>query len=85
MKVHDLIYIRNVVRLSWLLNNVFLIVDMIGGGTDTISLTLTWNIAIMCNCPEVQRKAAAGIDEFIKINGHLSNFKEQSKFPTVSL
>ncbi|KAI8090421.1 cytochrome P450 [Thamnidium elegans] len=55
--------------------------DLIIGGTDTTSVSLLWNIAIMCNYPEFQKKAIAEIDEFVKLNGRLPSFKERSHFP----
>jgi cytochrome P450 len=57
------------------------VVDLLGGGTDTISATLSWNIAIMCNYPQVQRMASIEIDRFIKLNGRLPNFKERTQLP----
>lgn len=52
-----------------------------GGGTDTVSLTLAWNIAILCHYPQVQKQAAAEIDKFIKSNGRLPHFNERTQLP----
>jgi cytochrome P450 len=54
---------------------------LISGGTDTTSVTLAWNIAIMCHNPEVQKNASAEIDEFIKLNGRLPLFSERTEVP----
>ncbi|KAL0582115.1 hypothetical protein ABG067_008192, partial [Albugo candida] len=53
--------------------------DLIVAGTDTISITLLWNFAIMCNYPEVQKKVSAEIDEFVKLNGRLPEFSERTE------
>lgn len=54
---------------------------MIGGGTDTISTTLSWCIAIMCHHPHVQKKASAEIDDFVARRGHLPTFKDRNEVP----
>lgn len=54
---------------------------MIGGGTDTIAVTLSWNIAIMCNYPQVQKQVTAEIDKFMEENGRLPQFKERAQMP----
>lgn len=54
---------------------------MIGGGTDTIGITLSWNIVLMCRFPEVQRKVAAEVDEFVRLNGRLPVFNERLQLP----
>jgi cytochrome P450 len=43
----------------------FFVADLIIAGVDTVLNTSLWNIAIMCNYPEVQLKVSAEIDEFI--------------------
>lgn len=57
------------------------IADLIAAGTDTISITLLWNFAIMCHHPEVQKKVAAEIDQFIKANGRVPQFTERTQVP----
>lgn len=52
-----------------------------GGGTDTIAVTLSWNIAIMCNYPQVQRRVSIEIDKFIRENGRLPSFKDRKDMP----
>lgn len=54
---------------------------MIAAGTDTVSVTLDWAFAIMCNYPEAQAKAASEIDNFIKLNGRLPAFAERERLP----
>lgn len=55
--------------------------DLITGGTDTVSVTLSWNAAVMCHYPEVQKRCAAEIDEFIREHGRVPTFKERSALP----
>ncbi|KAG2196313.1 hypothetical protein INT47_009308 [Mucor saturninus] len=55
--------------------------DLMAAGTDTVSVTLAWNIAIMCNHPEVQIAASAELDSFIKKNGRLPLFNERTELP----
>lgn len=55
--------------------------DFIAAGTDTVSVTLAWNIALMCHHPEVQKTVMAEIDEFIKLNGRLPTFAERTQLP----
>lgn len=54
---------------------------MMIGGTDTFSVTFHWTIAIMCNHPEVQKKVADEIDQFIKANGRVPEFTEREQVP----
>lgn len=55
---------------------------MVGGGTDTISTTLYWNLALMCKYPEVQETAANEIDKYTKNNnGTLPAFKDRLHLP----
>lgn len=55
--------------------------DLVVAGVDTVKITLSWNIAIMCNHPDVQKKVSAEIDKFIKLNGHLPHFDEREQIP----
>lgn len=61
--------------------NFFLPGDLIIAGTDTVSVTLSWNIAILCRHSDVQIKVAAELDEFIAKHGRLPHFKERSHLP----
>jgi cytochrome P450 len=54
---------------------------MIGAGTDTVSMTLLWLLALMCHHPDAQKRASAEIDAFIRVNGHIPNFKDKSELP----
>lgn len=56
-------------------------VDLVGAGTDTISITLLWIFAILCHYPEVQEKAAKEIDEFIALNQRTPDFTERTQVP----
>ncbi|KAI9265520.1 cytochrome P450 [Helicostylum pulchrum] len=55
--------------------------DMLVGGNDTQSATLAWNIAIMCNHPEIQQKVASEIDQFVEHHGRAPTFKERDQVP----
>ncbi|KAI7879545.1 cytochrome P450 [Mucor mucedo] len=55
--------------------------DLINGGTDTVSVTLSWSFVIMCHYPLAQKKAADEIDAFIKLNGRLPEFSERTQLP----
>ncbi|KAG2205811.1 hypothetical protein INT47_003994 [Mucor saturninus] len=55
--------------------------DLTGAGTDTNSVYLCWTIAIMCHHPEVQKKIAAEIDDFIERNDRLPLFSERLQLP----
>ncbi|KAI7889067.1 cytochrome P450 [Mucor mucedo] len=58
-----------------------LMFDLIGGGTDTIAVTLSWNIAIMCNYPQAQKQVTAEIGKFMEENGRLPQFKDRAQMP----
>lgn len=55
--------------------------DLVAAGTDTISVTLHWTFAIMCNYPTVQQKVVAEIDQFIEKNGRIPEFTEREEVP----
>lgn len=48
---------------------------------DTVTITLTWNVAIMCHYPDVQQKVFEEINDFIKAHGRLPQFKEREELP----
>ncbi|KAI7866026.1 cytochrome P450, partial [Spinellus fusiger] len=55
--------------------------DFIGGGTDTISVTLSWAFAYLSQYPEVQEKICNELDSFIKEHKRLPDFSERNHFP----
>ncbi|KAG2204058.1 hypothetical protein INT47_007052 [Mucor saturninus] len=55
--------------------------DLINGGTDTVSVALSWAFVIMCHYPLAQKKAADEIDAFIKLNGRLPEFSKRTQLP----
>lgn len=57
------------------------IADLIAGGTDTVSITLNWNFALMCHFPLVQKRAADEIDLFVEKHGRLPTFTEKAEVP----
>lgn len=58
-----------------------MVADLIGGGTDTTTVTMLWNFALMCHYPEVQQAAANEIDNFVKEHGRLPNFDDREHTP----
>ncbi|KAG2230638.1 cytochrome P450 [Thamnidium elegans] len=55
--------------------------DIVGAGTDTIAVTLTWNITMMVHHPQVQLKAQEEIDRFIKSNDRLPTINDKEELP----
>ncbi|EPB82552.1 hypothetical protein HMPREF1544_10714 [Mucor circinelloides 1006PhL] len=55
--------------------------DLIAAGTDTISVTMSWNYAILCRYPDLQKRVSAEIDAFIKTHGRIPNFEEREEIP----
>jgi cytochrome P450 len=51
------------------------------GGMDTSATALGWDIAILCNYPEVQEKISAEIDGFIRLHERLPDFKDRESIP----
>jgi hypothetical protein len=70
----------NLFVLIYFLHNIN-IADLIAGGTDTISMILSWIVAIICHHPEVQKCPSAEIDEFMKQNGRLPLFSGRKQLP----
>ncbi|KAI7867257.1 cytochrome P450 [Spinellus fusiger] len=58
-----------------------LVSEMINGGTDTVSLTISWAFAFLSHHPEVQRKMCEEIDTFITKYKRLPTFTERESFP----
>lgn len=58
-----------------------MVADLVVAGTDTVYISLLWNIVFMCNYPDSQKKVSEEIDNFIESNKHLPNFKERSQLP----
>ncbi|KAI7864068.1 cytochrome P450, partial [Spinellus fusiger] len=57
--------------------------DMIVGGTDTTSVSLSWAFALLSHHPEVQKKICEEIDAFIAKYKRLPTFTEREAFPYV--
>ncbi|KAL9552676.1 hypothetical protein PS6_004353 [Mucor atramentarius] len=55
--------------------------DLIAAGTDTISVTMSWNYAILCRYPDLQKRVSEEIDAFIKTHGRIPNFEEREEIP----
>lgn len=57
------------------------VADLLAAGTDTISVTLSWLIAILSHQPEVQKKLHEEIDTFVNAHGRLPTFEERDQVP----
>ncbi|KAI8885219.1 cytochrome P450 [Backusella circina FSU 941] len=58
-----------------------IITDMVIGGSDTVAITLSWAVSILCNYPDVQKKMQDEIDIFVQKNGSLPTFSDRSELP----
>ncbi|KAI7891882.1 cytochrome P450 [Mucor mucedo] len=57
--------------------------DIISAGTDTIGVSLWWNLYLMCHYPACQKTAANEVDEFFRLNGRLPHFSERTQLPYI--
>ncbi|KAI7871317.1 cytochrome P450 [Spinellus fusiger] len=55
--------------------------EMIIGGTDTVSVSISWTFALLSHHPEIQRKICDEIDAFIIKYKRLPIFTEREAFP----
>ncbi|KAI8100201.1 cytochrome P450 [Halteromyces radiatus] len=55
--------------------------DLLGGGTDTSSVSLSWMIVILSHHHDVQKKIQAELDAFIQTHGRLPTFEERDQIP----
>ncbi|KAI8100208.1 cytochrome P450 [Halteromyces radiatus] len=55
--------------------------DLLGGGTDTSSVSLSWMIVILSHHHDVQKKIQAELDAFIQTHGRLPTFEEREQIP----
>lgn len=55
--------------------------DFVTGGTDTLSVTFSWNLAIMCHHPDLQERVSHEIDKFVELHGKLPTFDERTELP----
>ncbi|CEP19556.1 hypothetical protein [Parasitella parasitica] len=62
-------------------DRLVLLGDIITGGTDTLSVTFSWNLAIMCHHPELQERISSEIDKFIQVHGRMPTFTERTEVP----
>ncbi|KAI7873258.1 cytochrome P450 [Mucor mucedo] len=62
-------------------NQLVLMSDLINGGSDTVSVTLGWIFAIMCNYPLAQKKAADEIDAFVIRYKRHPKFADRDELP----
>jgi cytochrome P450 len=59
-------------------------VDLISAGVETVTATLYWLFAIVCNMPEIQDKIQAEIDTFTRSNKRLPCFTDRLEFPYIT-
>lgn len=64
-----------------LINRSSAIDDLIAAGADTIGVTLSWIVSILCHHPEVQAKMREEVDAFISAHKRLPTFAERENFP----
>ncbi|KAI9491715.1 cytochrome P450 [Zychaea mexicana] len=55
--------------------------DIIAAGADTIAVSLSWAMVILCHHPDVQQKLRDEVDAFIKVHNRLPNFDERDSLP----
>lgn len=55
--------------------------DLIVAGSDTISGTLTWMLAILLHYPDVQQRICDEIHVFIREHKRLPSFTDRDSFP----
>lgn len=56
---------------------------MLVAGTDTIAVSLLWNMNIMCHYPNCQKIASDEVDSFIRKNDRLPHFSDRTELPYV--
>ncbi|KAI8334328.1 cytochrome P450 [Chlamydoabsidia padenii] len=60
---------------------IVIMADLVGGGSDTLSVTLSWMFAILSHHPQVQKRLQAEIDGFVQAHGRLPTFEERDQLP----
>ncbi|KAI8985409.1 cytochrome P450 [Pilobolus umbonatus] len=55
--------------------------DVLGAGTDTVTSTLQWTIAILCHHPDIQHKMREELDRFRTENNRYPRFDEHDDTP----
>lgn len=60
---------------------MLVIADLVAAGSDTISITLSWIFAILCNHQEVQKSAIDEIDLFVKKHNRVPTFADRLDVP----
>ncbi|KAI8334343.1 cytochrome P450 [Chlamydoabsidia padenii] len=60
---------------------IVIMADLIGGGSDTTSVSLNWLIVILSHHPQIQKRLQAEIDGFIQAHGRLPTFEERDQLP----
>lgn len=58
-----------------------LLADLLGGGSDTISGTLSWMFAVLLHHQDVQEKLCIEVDTFIKEHNRLPEFTDREAMP----
>ncbi|KAI8352157.1 cytochrome P450 [Choanephora cucurbitarum] len=55
--------------------------DLVAAGSDTVAITLSWILAILCDYPEVQKSAIDEIDMFVKKHNRVPTFADRLEVP----
>ncbi|OBZ85547.1 hypothetical protein A0J61_06394 [Choanephora cucurbitarum] len=61
--------------------NLLGIADLVAAGSDTVAITLSWILAILCNYPEVQKSAIDEIDMFVTKHNRVPTFADRLDVP----
>ncbi|KAG2200914.1 hypothetical protein INT47_003149 [Mucor saturninus] len=57
--------------------------DILVAGTDTVAVSLLWNMNLMCHYPDCQKTASDEVDNFIRNHGRLPRFSERTEVPYI--
>lgn len=55
--------------------------DIVLAAADTVSVSMAWNVCALCHHMDIQKKMAAEIDEFIRLNGEVPGLKDKESMP----
>ena len=56
---------------------------MIVAGTETVTVTMTWIVAILLHHSDVRKRLGEEVDSFIRTYGRLPKFSERDQFPVM--
>ncbi|RCH89793.1 hypothetical protein CU098_005126 [Rhizopus stolonifer] len=65
-------------------DKLVIISDFLAGGTDTVSVTLSWTVALLCHHPEIQQRVADEIQQFVRKHNRFPQFSDRDQVPYVN-